>query len=162
MSDSQVSMDTPRFLTASANLLHAAFIKAPRAQAKRHFARVHGGSPLDLATLRQEGRGEVMFRVVLDHSEFKGKISFPTFRRALGQLLGRIGERLRLRQEIGVYSSAETGQILFNIPALITEDGVSNVLMLGLAAPEPGFATLQLQFLDPEQFRRQPEAPAAS
>lgn len=157
-----LTMDTPRFLTASANLLHAAFIKAPRAQARRHFARLHGGNALDLATMKVEGRGEVLFRVTLDHSEFKGKIGFPVFRRGLGQLLNGIAQRLRLKAEIPVLASEQTGQIIFSIPALFTEDGTTNVLMLGVGKPEPGIATLQLQFLDPEQFRRKaPEAPTA-
>ena len=50
MSQSQsVSMEPQRFFTGALNVLHAGFIKASRAQAKRHYARVHGGAVLELA-----------------------------------------------------------------------------------------------------------------
>lgn len=156
-----LTMDTPRFLNAAANLLHAAFIRASRAQAKRHFARILGGSPLDLATMSSGGRGEVLFRVTLDHTEFRGKVGFPVFRRSLEQLLGRIAERLRLKMDIPVFASEETGQILFSIPSIVNEEGTVNVLMLGVDKPEPGITTLKLQFLDPEQFRQKPPEAAA-
>ncbi len=163
MSDNNsLTMDTPRFLTASANLLHAAFIRASRAQSKRHFARIQGGNALDLATLRSEGKGEVLFRVTLDHTEFRGKIGFPVFRRAVELLLGRIGERLRLKMDIPVYASEQTGQILFSIPALFEDGGQVNVMMLGVDAPQAGITTLKLQFLDPEQFRQKPPESGAT
>ena len=48
--------------------------------------------------------------------------------------------------------------MLLNLPSILTEDGRTNVMMLGVDPPEPGVVTLRLQFLDPEQFR-QPPAP---
>ena len=52
MSQSQsVSMESQRFFTGALNVLHAGFIRASRAQAKRHYARVHGGAVLELALL---------------------------------------------------------------------------------------------------------------
>jgi hypothetical protein len=149
-----VTMETRRFVTASVNLLHAAFVKAPRAQAKRHFARVQGGGAIDLARLGVEGRGEVQFRVALDHSAFNGRFGFTVFRKMLQQLLARLAERVRLRLDIPVYSSEQTGELLFNVPAVLTEGGITNVLMLGVDKPEGGVATLRLQYLDPEQFRK--------
>ena len=105
---------------------------------------------------------EPAFRVTLDHTEFRGKIGFPVFRRAVELLLGRIGERLRLKMDIPVYASEQTGQILFSIPALFEDGGQVNVMMLGVDAPQAGITTLKLQFLDPEQFRQKPpEAGAA-
>ena len=77
-------------------------------------------------------------------------------RRAIDLLLGRIAERLRLKQDIPVYASEQTGQILFSIPALFEDAGQVNVMMLGVDAPQPGITTLKLQFLDPEQFRQKP------
>lgn len=155
-----VTMDTRRFLTAAVNLLHAAFVKSPRAQARRHFARLQGGNAIELATMRLEGRGDVLFRVSLDHSAFRGKLGFPMFRRSLDQLLGRLAERVRLKLDVQVYASEQTGQILFNVPAVVTDAGVTNVLMLGVGKPDAGVTTLELQFLDPEQFRKPPETAA--
>jgi hypothetical protein len=153
-----VTMETRRFLTASVNLLHAAFIKAPRAQAKRHFARVQGGGTLDLAMLKLEGRGEVQFRVALDHSEFNGRFGFTVFRKMLQQLLARLAERVRMRVDVPVYSAEQTGDLLFNVSAPLTEDGKTNVLLLGVDKPAGGFATLRLQYLNPEQFRKPTDA----
>ena len=159
MSDTQnVSMEPHRVVTAAVNLLHVAFIKASRAQAKRHFARVQGGGVLDLAKLRLEDRSELLFRVALDHGQYRGRLSFTAFRHALPQLLGRLAERVRMKGELNIYNSEETGALLFNVPAIITAHGTSNVLMLGMDKPEAGVAVLRLQFLDPTQF----EQPAAT
>ena len=99
--------------------------------------------------------------IALDHTEFRGKVGFPVFRRSLEQLPGRIAERLRLKMDIPVFASEETGQILCSIPSIVNEEGTVNVLMLGVDKPEPGITTLKLQFLDPEQFRQKPPEAAA-
>ena len=152
--DRNVSMDPSRYVTVAANLLHAAFVAAPRAQARRHFARLHGGNPLDLAKLAFGDRGEVHFRVTLDFSEYRGKIGFPVFKSTLQKLLVQLGQRIRLKDEIPVLASEQTGEILFGVPAFVQADGQVNVLMLGVGKPEPGITTLRLQYLDPEQFRK--------
>ena len=157
-----LTLDTRRYVTISTNLLHAAFIKAPRAQARRHFARIHGGGALDLGKMSTGDGGEVMFRLALDHSEFRGKIGFPAFRSALHQLLGRLAERVRLRLDIPVYSSEQTGELLFNVPAVVTEEGRTNMLMLGVGSPQQGVTTLKLQYLNPEQFRQPVATPGPS
>jgi len=153
-----ITMDTPRFVTGAINLLHAAFIKASRAQAKRHFARINGGAVLDLSRTKFEDGREVLFRVALDHSEFRGRMGFTVFRKALSQLLARLSEHVRMRIDIPVFTNEQNGDILFNVPAVLVEDGQSNVLMLGLDKPEGGTATLRLQFLDPKQFQRSDDA----
>jgi len=153
MSQTQsVSMETPRFLTGAANVLHAAFIASSRVQAKRHFARVHGGAVLELARLRLEDGSELLFRVALDHREFRGKLGFTVFRKVLSQLLGRLAERIRFKGELRLYTNEESGSMLLNLPAILTEGGQTNVMMLGLDKPETGAVTLRLQFLDPGQF----------
>ena len=160
MSQSQsVSMEPQRFFTGALNVLHAGFIKASRAQAKRHYARVHGGAVLELAKLRLGDGSDLLFRVTLDQSEFRGKLDFATFRKALMQLLAKLQDRIRFKGELIVYSNEETGSLLLNLPSIVTEDGRTNVMMLGVDKPEPGVVTLRLQFLDPEQFR-QPAATA--
>ena len=162
MTQSQtVSMEPQRFFTGALNVLHAAFIAASRAQAKRHFARVHGGAVLELARLRLEDGSELLFRVALDHSEFRGKLGFTAFRKALMQLLAKLSERIRFKEQLKVYSNAETGSLLLNLPAILSEDGRTNVMMLGVDKPEPGAVTLRLQFLDPEQFRQPAQALSA-
>jgi hypothetical protein len=152
-------MEPQRFFTGALNVLHAGFIKASRAQAKRHYARVHGGAVLELAKLRLGDGSDLLFRVTLDQSEFRGKLDFATFRKALMQLLAKLQDRIRFKGELIVYSNEETGSLLLNLPSVVTEDGRTNVMMLGVDKPEPGVVTLRLQFLDPEQFR-QPAAGA--
>jgi hypothetical protein len=147
-----ISMEPERFFTGALNVLHAAFIKASRVQAKRHFARIQGGAVLDLARLRLEDGSELLFRVALDHSEFRGRLGFTAFRKALMMFLGRLSERIRLRGALNIYSNEETGSLLLNLPARLELEGKMNVLMLGIDKPEPGIITLRLQFLDPEQF----------
>lgn len=159
MSQNQsVSMEPQRFFTGALNVLHAGFIRASRAQAKRHYARVHGGAVLELAKLRLGDGSDLLFRVALDQSEFRGKLDFATFRKALMQLLAKLQDRIRFKGELNIYRNEQSGAMLLNLPSILTEDGRTNVMMLGVDPPEPGVVTLRLQFLDPEQFR-QPPAP---
>ncbi|MCG3168955.1 MAG: hypothetical protein CALGDGBN_00465 [Pseudomonadales bacterium] len=154
MSDSQtVSMDPQRFFTGALNVLHAGFVAPSRVQAKRNFARVHGGAVIDLAQVRLEDGSELLFRVALDHGEFRGKLGFTVFRKALTQLLGKLSQRIRFKEKLSIYSSEETGALLLNLPAVLNDGGQANVMMLGIDKPEPGAITLRLQFLDPDQFR---------
>lgn len=159
MADKTVSIQPDRFATLAVNVLHAAFIDASRAQAKRHFARVHGGSLLDVAKLKMEDGAEVQFRVALDHSQFRGRFGFTVFRKALEQLLARLVQRIRLKENLNLYTSKETGAVLFNVPSVVTAEGETNVFMLGVDKPETGVITVRLQFLDPAQFKQpQPTA----
>lgn len=153
----QVGMEPLRFATAAVNVLDVTFMRPSRAQAKRFFARVQGGGVLDVASMRFEDGAEVRFRVALDHSAFRGRFGFSGFRAALAQLLTRLAERVRMKGDLNIYT-AENGAMLFNVPAVVRDEGEVNVLMLGIDPPEAGYATLRLQFLDPKQF----EAPAAN
>ncbi|MCP5320599.1 MAG: hypothetical protein H7A12_07215 [Pseudomonadales bacterium] len=154
MSDSQnVSMEPQRFFTGALNVLHAGFIAPSRVQAKRNFARIHGGAVLDLAEARLEDGSDLLFRVALDHGEFRGKLGFTVFRKALAQLLGKLSQCIRFKEPLNIYSSEETGALLLNLPAILGDDGQTNVMMLGVDKPETGAVTLRLQFLDPDQFR---------
>ena len=148
-----VSMKPDRFATAAVNLLDRAFLAASRAQSKRHFARIQGGGLLELETLRLEDGSEVAFRVTLDHGAYRGKLSYAAFRRGLTMLLGRLVERIRGSRDMNLYTSKSDSSLLFNVPAVITGEGATNVLMLGTGDPEPGLMTLRLVYLDPEQFR---------
>lgn len=153
-----ISLPTDRFLSGAMNVLHGAFLGASRAESKRHFARIQGGSVLELGALPLSDGSQLQFKVALDQQYFQGKLSFTTFRRSLSVLIGRIVERIRLKKDMPTYSS-EDGSVLFNIPALLSFEGKQNVFMLGMDAPGEGEVTLRLQFLDPEQFRR--PAPSA-
>jgi hypothetical protein len=155
MAEKSVSIEPQRFATLAVNALHAAFIDASRAQAKRHFARVHGGAVLDVARLKMEDGAEVQFRVALDHSQFRGRFGFTVFRKALEQLLHRLADRIRFKESLNLYTSSETGAVLFNVPSIIEAEGTTNVFMLGVDKPETGLVTVRLQFLDPAQFKQQ-------
>lgn len=152
--ENKTQTDTRRFLTAAANQLHEAFIAASRVQSKRSFARIHGGAVLDLRRMRLEDGSMLAFRVALDCSEYRGRIGYTPFRKALTVLLGRLAERIRLRADVATYTNQETGAVLFWVPGVIQEEGRTNVLLLGFEQPEAGVAILRLQFVDPEQFRK--------
>jgi len=157
MPDQAVTIEPRQFAALAVNALHAAFINASRAQAKRHFARVQGGAVLDLGTLSAQGGGEVTVRVTLDHSEYRGRFGFTVFRGALEQLLRRLAEKVRFKEDVNLYTSQETGAMLFNVPSVVRGEGETNVFMLGMDRPESGSVTLRLQFLDPRQFQRTAE-----
>jgi hypothetical protein len=146
-------MEPRQFFTGALNVLHAGFMAPSRVQAKRHFARVQGGAVLDLAQVQLEDGSELLFRVALDHGEFRGKLGFTVFRKALAQLLGKLSQLLRFKEPLNIYTSEETGALLLYLPAVLDDGGQLNVMMLGVDKPDEGFVTLRLQFLDPEQFR---------
>lgn len=154
MSDTQtVSMEPQQFFTGALNVLHAGFVAPSRVHAKRNFARVHGGAVLDLAQVELDDGSELLFRVALDHGEYRGKLGFTAFRKALVQLLGKLSQTLRLKGALNIYSNEESGSLLLNLPAVLDDGMQTNVMMLGVDKPEDGIVTLRLQFLDPEQFR---------
>lgn len=156
MSDTHtVSMEPQQFFTGALNVLHAGFVAPSRAHAKRNFARIHGGAVLDLAHVELDDGSGLLFRVALDHDEYRGKLGFTAFRKALLQLLGKLSQRLRLKGPLNVYSNEESGARLLNLPAVLEDGAQVNVMMLGIDKPEEGVITLRLQFLDPEQFRVQ-------
>ncbi len=162
----QFRMTPARLLTAAANLLHEMLIDCTRADAKRRFRDVLEGRRLGLVRLRMDDASELQMNLTLDASAYEGELNFSAFRRRLLVLLHVIGNALQAQGGLNLMNDESGKRLLFNLPAIVGEGPQGqervNVLVLGVDLALPGEATLQLMFLDPSQYRRQPLADGAA
>ncbi|MEM9255047.1 MAG: hypothetical protein AAGA91_06340 [Pseudomonadota bacterium] len=153
MPEANLSHET--FLTVATNLLHRALLDIGRTEAKRCFRALEAGEELVLSDVRMEDDSVARFSLVLDHSEFKGRLNFTRFRDSLATLIANISVHLRDSGKTLPTFSAEhvNDQVIFGVTAVTVLEGVPNVLVLGAGAQRPdGVTLLQLLYLDPSQF----------
>lgn len=98
------------------------------------------------------GHGEVACKLELDHTQFAGKLNFRQFRNALASHLYRIEGKLTNNMDLNIFTSQETGGMIFHIPGLVETDDTINILVTGLEQRAVGQATVRLMFLDPQHF----------
>lgn len=147
------SLDPVKFLTMSANLLHINFFGNSRPEAKRLFAGIYKGEQLPMSRITMEDETHLDIWLRMDSSECNGKLSFSHFRDQLQVLLTRIKERLEKGEDPNLFTSDQSEEQIFHIPALTSDGENVNVLVLGFEPGEPGSMVLKLVYLDPEQFR---------
>lgn len=144
-----------QLLTASANALHQAFIAATRVEAKRRFRELSDGKRVPLVELALEDDSILRLTLELDHRHHTGGLNFSGFRRILGLLLYRVGERLQQDQpDLGLMNDEAGRRLLFHIPAVEAHGETMNILVLGMDLTVPGLAMLQLLYMDPSQYQR--------
>lgn len=153
-------IDMGQFLTISVNTLHNYFFKVPREKSRRLFKEIAAGDSVGVATLtlNEDKSKSIKLKLALDHSEYRGHLTFHLFQRVLEQMLRNIADRLQRKADLNIFTSEQTGEILIHLPGLIEDRGHLNVLVMGIAPSKSG-ALIKLQFLDAEQFRKDnPEA----
>ena len=153
-------LDMSQFLTVAVNALDSYFFRAPKEKARRLYKDIAEGDAVGVATLSfgENKEQTVRLKLSLDQSEFRGHLTFHLFQQALDMLLKNLAGRIQNKQDLNIFTSEETSEILVHIPGLVEDGGNVNVLVLGLA-PVRGGALIKLQFLDPEQFKKQVPAP---
>lgn len=148
-----------QLLTACANALHRSFIDASRVEAKRLFRDIDDGRQVPLVELALDDDSVLRFELQLDRRHYQGGLNFSGFRRLLGLLLYRIGERLQQQEpDLGLMNDDSGRRLLFHIPAVEAHGESFNILTLGVDVSAPGVAILQLMFMDPSQYRRRSES----
>ena len=159
MSDSSThSVPQDKFLIMAANLLYKTFLESSRTKAKTAYKEMLAGKVLPLSIVQMEDKSNVRFGVALDHSEYRGNLSFGAFRSSLGLLINRLGESLRKKEEIRVFSAQHDENVMiFGITAVTRETEDPNIMVLGanMAGDEPS-VLLNLMYLNHEQFAAQP------
>ena len=143
-----------KFLTIAANLLHRSLIENSRTEAKSIYRDLADGKIVPLTHIRMEDGSEVRFDLKLDHSEFRGKLSFSSLRHSVGVLITHIAEAVKDPQSVRSFTNQQNARaVLFGMTAVTLEDGETNVLALG-ADSSTGHAVTQLQlmYLPMEQF----------
>jgi hypothetical protein len=155
MSQSQTqSISRDKFLMMAANLLHKVLLDIPRTQAKSLYKNISQGDVLHLATVKMEDQSTVRFSANLDHSEFKGKLNFGSFRNSLALLVSNLGQALNDKTEITVFNEeSDPDAMIFGITAVTQEQNQANVMVLGANIGEGQPAVLlRLMYIDNSQF----------
>lgn len=154
------TIDMRQFLTISVNTLRNYFFDVPRAKSRRLYKEIAAGDQVTIASLTRNSdkSTSIKLKLALDHTQFKGHLTFHLFQQVLGAMLRHIALCVQRKESLNIFTSEETGEVLVFRPGLIEDKGQLNVLALGIA-PLKGGAIIKLQFLDPDQFRRDnPEA----
>ncbi len=161
--DQTQTIPRDKFLTMSVNLLHKALLEPSRTDAKALYRDMVEGRPVHLTRVQMEDKSQVRFDLALDHSEFRGKLNFGTFRNGLTVLIGRLVEALEQEQNITVFTAQHDPNVMiFGITGVTVQDNQANVMVLGAdAARGQPSVVLKLMYLDPQQFGEGQEVAAA-
>lgn len=148
------SISTEKFLIMAANLLHRMLLDVPRTQAKNAYKEIAKGVAIPLATVKMEDQSTTRFSLMLDHSEFNGKVNFSVFRNSLELLISNLGQTLESKKEIAVFSAEHDASLMmFGVTAVTQEGSDTNVMVLGSDMNEGRSSVmLRLMYIDSSQF----------
>lgn len=147
-----------QLLTLALNGLDNYFFRANKEKARKMYKEIADGETVDFVSLtfKDADKTKVKLKLALDHSEFEGHLTFHLFKIALQQMLRNIANKLANKQDLNIFTSEETREFIVHIPGIIQDREKINVLVLGIA-PAKQSAVIKLQFLDAEQFKKQPD-----
>lgn len=147
------SMSSEKLLTIAANVLHKAFYDSTRLEAKRRYQFLNDGRTLFLIKLTVEDGSELDVNLSLDRSELRGKLNFSVFKQLVGRLLATYAQLLNEKQPLNTFSDEQQQRWVYLIPAAFQSSEALNMMVLAANMSQPGALTLELMFIDPEQFR---------
>jgi hypothetical protein len=154
------SIPREKFLRLCTNLLYTVFLQAARTEAKRLYRQLDAGTKVALTRMQMEDKSELRFDLSMDKSQHRGKLNFTSFRNGLALLVNNLNEQLLGAEDIQVFSAQDNPeQMIFGVLGVTQEAGQANVLALGADTGTAGEASVELQllYLDPAQFARQPD-----
>ena len=155
MTSAQIqAMPQEKFLLVAVNLLHTAFVEAARTEAKKLYNEISQGSIVHLTSVKLADDSIARFDLSLAHGEYQGSLNYGAFRASLTTLIGNISKALSEEKELRVFNALNGGNaMIFGITAVTHEDDKPNVMVLAAdTAQDGGGTTLQLMYLNPEQF----------
>ncbi len=153
----QHTISNEKFLTMSTNLLAKLFFDSSRTDAKRAFQELCDGKKVGVSRVKMDDESTLDVLLTLNCDEYCGKISFSSFRSQLGLLLQRFVDVLKEEQPVPVMEEQGGNAAIFKLPILHADNEIVNALILGWAPLAAGQLELRLMYLDPEQFRVDPE-----
>jgi hypothetical protein len=154
----QLDINLIEMVNLSANVLHKTFLSSTDKKARDFFKTLKQGKAIKPGTLSLGKELEAPLDIALDYSEFQGPgFNFDIFVAALHAMLKRISAKLKAKEDLNIMSS-ETGSFLVNLPGMVEREGHVNVLVMSLDFSVTKKITLQLMFLDPEQFKKEQPA----
>ncbi|KZX59222.1 hypothetical protein A3709_16920 [Halioglobus sp. HI00S01] len=157
MADNQTqSIERDKFLTMAVNILHRAFIEAPRTDAKNLFKQVAEGKAVPLTKVEMEDKSVVRFDLALDHSEYPGTLNYSAFRTSLATTLGNLVNALQNKQNIPSFTAQnQPNNQIIGITGVTVEDDVASVMVLSVqTADREAAVLLRPMYLDYDQFQR--------
>jgi len=154
MNSDQIELQPEELLTAICNNLHRHFFDVPKNEAKNRFRELENGMAVSFLTIGARDHGDVDCLLALDHSNFVGKLNYSQFRDALATHLHRIAGKLKNHENLNIFTSKETGDIIFHIPGIIENNKSLNILVTCVEQRVAGKMTVRLMFLDPGDFSR--------
>ena len=152
MSKSQVDLHPAELLTAIHNNLHKRFFELPKNDAKQQYRKLESGMEIPFMKISAPDHGEVSCKLALDHTQFVGNLNFSQFRNILASHLQRIAVKLSKKEDLNIFTSEETSEMIFHIPGVVESGDTVNILVTGVDQRVAGNATVRLMFLDPERF----------
>lgn len=154
----QTNIKIDQLLTMSLNGLDGLFFKAHKEKAKKLYKELSDGKVVDFGSLsfKDPNIVPIKMKLALDYSEFRGHLTFHLFRAVLQQTLVNLARKLEKKGNLNIFSSDNKQEIIVLTPGLIQHGGIVNVMAVGINA-QPQSAVIKLQFLDPDQFRKQAE-----
>lgn len=147
-----------QLLTMSLNGLDGLFFKAHKEKAKKLYKELSDGKVVDFGSLTFNDPKivPIKLKLALDNSEFRGHLTFHLFRAVLQQTMVNLARKLEKKQNLNIFSNDNSQEIIVLTPGLIQHGGEVNVMAVGISAL-PQSAIIKLQFLDPDQFKKQAE-----
>ena len=153
MSNEEIELQPAEILTAIYTHLNRHFFEISRVEAKTRFRELKSGMAVTFMGITAADRGEVKCTLALDHSQFIGTLNFSQFRNALASHLYRIAGKLSNKEDLNIFTSADTGDIIFHIPGVVGTSDAINILVTGVEQRTAGKMIIRLMFLDPNNFQ---------
>ena len=162
MSNQEVSIKIDQLVAMAMRGLDGLFFKEHKDKAKKLYKEIADGRVVSIATLSfdKDQLEPLKLKLALDSSEFVGHLTFHQFKNALQMTLRHIAHKIEKKQDLNIFSADNSDEIVLLTPGIIQQAETVNIMVMGIL---PAFksATIKLQFLDPEQFRK-PDAAATA
>ena len=158
MSSGQLQLQGKDMIVTIAEHLNHLFYLSGRDEAKRAFKTIHEGNETPLFKLNTHKKNdpskitsEVACFLTLDASEHQGALNFSKFRQGLASMILGIQDRVENDKNLNIMRS-DSGEMLFHIPGVLSEDGETNILVCGVAQSAPGKVQIKLMYIDPSNY----------
>ncbi len=154
------SISREQLMIMSINLLHRAFIEAPRTESKNLYRDIVEGNRVALTQVSMDDGGLLRFDVSLDHSEYEGTLNYSAFRDSLATVLASLATALQDNEEISIFSANEDPNTMIFGKTGVTVDKDVPAVMVVSAKIDAADASVLLQpmYLDYQQFLQSQEA----
>ncbi len=159
MSDTSQKLDISlaELVNLSAKILDQLFIRAPKDKAKPVFKDIKDGKSVNLGTVTFGKLIESKLDLTLDYSEFRGpRFNFDAFQEALHGILKQISDTFKTKGNLNVLSNDQAG-VIIHLPGVIRLGEQYNVMLLSYDLKNLNNIKVNLIFVDPSQYEKQPE-----